>query len=323
MEYRHEIVRLHTEKRMTEREIARELELAPSVVHYWLERHGQRTTSRTGRPPVTTKELDQTLYRESVDHPFRTAVDLRDELAPHCSVSTVRRRLKSQGLRCRIPARKPFLRSIHIQKRLQFAETHRAWSVDDWHRVVFTDEKVFRASSRGALRVYRHRTSDRFDPRYVVTSTNPTGRHTVCIWMAFGGDGRIRLLHRIEQRTLDARYYVERILPLLEDQLEDLIFMHDLSSIHTSRLATAWLNEHNIQVMEDWPPKGPDMNPVENVWAELVRRVRYDSTNQDQLWENVLHAFHQLPDDYFETLIESMPRRIHAVIAKNGHWTKY
>ncbi|GBM48349.1 Transposable element Tcb2 transposase [Araneus ventricosus] len=341
MDYRHAIFRLHEEEHLSERAIARQLGLSPSTVHYWVVRHGESATTKSGRPRVTDGQTDRTLYEASVKDPFLTAVDLRQELTLGCSVHTVRNRLKESGLKCRTPARKPFLTQYHRQRRYAFAQSRLHWSTDEWHRVVFSDEKIFRSSSRGALRVYRPvRGSDRYDERYLVHSSNPgdtsTPRFTICVWMAFGGLGKIRKLHRIEQHTLNAEYYTTRILPSIESrvceddeiELQRLVFMQDLSSIHTSRLSKQWLQEHNVPTMEDWPPKGPDMNPVENVWAELGRRVELQRRqtgvqNPNQLWEDILQAFLELPDEYFKSLIKSMRKRVGTVARKHGGWTKY
>jgi transposase/transposase-like protein len=329
MEFRKDIIRLWTERRLTEREISRELRVPPATVHYWVNKEGKAQSSRQGRPRCTDNVMDREFYDACRENPFLVATDLQQELAPHCSADTVRRRLREQGLKSFIPARKPFLNAEHIQKRLTFASEHSGWNEEEWSRVLFSDEKIFRSSSTGLLRVYRPTRSDRYDSRYIAPADNPGGRHTVCIWMAFGGGGGggslIRILHRIEQRTLNSEYYTERILPLVENSAveNDMIFMQDRSSIHKSNLTKEWLENHNIRVMHDWPPKGPDMNPVENVWAELVRLTRRDSTNRDQLWENVLSAFNGLPDTYFYNLIDSMPRRIAGVLAKEGGWTKY
>lgn len=326
MEYRREIIRLHEQEHLSEREIAKRFGLAPSTIHYWIvkeTRGPDPNQPKRGRPRKTDELTDLYIQNASTTNPFMSAVDIRNELAPEVSVDTVRKRLKEKGLRCRIPARKPHLNSTHIQKRLQFAINHIGWGVNEWSEIIFSDEKIFRASSRGPLRVYRPRLSDRFDERFVVSSTNPRGRFTICVWMAFGKN--FKIIHKIERRTLNAEYYTDVILPLVENALveNDLTFMHDRSPIHTSRLTTHWLETRNINVMEDWPPKGPDMNPVENVWAELVRRTRQDSENKDQLWESVNDAFDQLDDHYFDNLIQSMPRRIAAVLQKRGRWTKY
>lgn len=327
MEYRHEIVRLRDTERLTERQIARLLEIPHATVHYWLAKEDtpidESQRLKRGRPRVTTPDLDVDLLTKSLQNPFSTAVDIRNDLAPNISVDTVRKRLKEGGLKCRIPARKPFLREIHLEKRLDFARKHFNWGVQQWERVVFSDEKIFRASSKGPLRVYRPDNSDRFDKQYLVASSNPQGRFTICVWMAFGKNFQ-RML-KVHQKTLDSAYYTEVILPTIEEHLVDneLIYMHDRSSIHFSHQTQHWLEMHNIDVMDDWPPKGPDMNPVENVWAELVRRTRNDATNRTQLFENVYATFLQLGNPYFDKLIESMPRRIEKVIQANGGWTKY
>ncbi|GFT08865.1 transposable element Tc1 transposase [Trichonephila clavipes] len=305
MEFRHAIYRLYDEEHVSERKIAQMLGLSPSTVHYWITRRGESATTKSGRPRVTDANMDQNLYDASRKDPF---------------------------FKC---SRKPFLTQFHRQSRFVYAHSKLHWSVPEWHRVVFSDEKIFRSSSRGALRVYRPvQGSDRFEEQYLVHSSNP--RFTLCVWMGFGGNGKIRVLHRVQQNTMNSDYYIKHILSFIEVQLcedneeepNELIFMQDLSSVHTSRQTRNWLQEHNINVMNDWPPKGPDMNPVENVWAEMVRRLEIHRRhtgvqNRDQLWEDILHVFHEIPDEYFENLVQSMPRRVRTVTSKHGGWAKY
>lgn len=337
MNVQRDIVHLRDTRRWTERQIARHLEIPPATVHYWLakadapdhDEEGEDEPKKRGRPRVTTVESDARFYQECRENPFRSAVDIRNELAPSISVATVRKRLKEQGLRCRIPARKPYLAPVHIRKRFQFAMQFLNWSIAEWEKVVFTDEKVFRASSRGAVRVYRPKDSGRFEKAYLAPSSNPTGRFTICVWVAFGKG--FRKILRVERKTLNALYYTTRILPAIRPHFHeqrrhhqrDLIFMQDRSSIHMSKLANEWFQGNNISTLDEWPPKGPDMNPVENVWAELVRRIPNNHTNKEQLWENVHEAFNDLEEDYFNKLIASMPKRMFLVRWAQGGWTKY
>lgn len=337
MEVRQDIWRLYEEDHLSEREIAKKLGVSASTVHYWIAHQGQKACTKKGRPRSTNPFVDQDIYKASLQNPFLTAVDIQRDMLPACSVDTIRNRLKLYGMKCRTPARKPFLTAHHRQMRYAYALSYLHYTTQEWKRVVFSDEKIFRSSSRGALHVYRPTKSDRYGDQYLVPSTNPTGpRFTICVWMAFGGGGKIRALHRIERKTLNADYYTTRVLPTIERQLAEddvenmqrLVFQQDLSSIHTSKLTKQWLHEHNIRVMDEWPPRGPDMNPVENVWAELVRRIvikrkRMGVYNKDHLWEDVNQAFLSLPESYFEKLVGSMSERVRKVFQKRGGWTKY
>jgi hypothetical protein len=61
-----------------------------------------------------------------------------------------------------------------------------------------------------------------------------------------------------------------------------------------------------------WPTKSPDLNPIENVWGLLVRRV-YDGGRQvstiEELKRAILHDWKALDKNYLRKFVDSMPKR--------------
>ncbi len=103
----------------------------------------------------------------------------------------------------------------------------------------------------------------------------------------------------------------------------DFIFQQDLAHAHTAKGTKSWFNDHGVTVL-DWPANSPDMNPIENLWGIVKRKMRDTRPNNaDDLKATVKETWASIPPQQCHKLITSMPRQIEAVIKAKGAPTKY
>ncbi len=103
----------------------------------------------------------------------------------------------------------------------------------------------------------------------------------------------------------------------------DFIFQQDLAPAHTAKSTKSWLNDHGVGVL-DWPANSPDLNPIENLWGIVKRKMRNKRPkNADELKATVKETCASIPPQQCHKLITSMPRQIEAVIKAKGASTKY
>ncbi len=67
----------------------------------------------------------------------------------------------------------------------------------------------------------------------------------------------------------------------------------------------------------------PDLNPIEHMWGILKRKVeKHHVSNIQQLRDVIMEEWKRMPATTCAPLLNSMPRRIKAVLDKNGAPTK-
>ena len=95
--------------------------------------------------------------------------------------------------------------------------------------------------------------------------------------------------------------------------------------VHLARATTTNLNANNENVV-DFPPKSPDLNIIENIWDELIRRVRRTGaipTTLNQLRAKILYEWNNLPQNYVQRYVTSMRSLCLAEVNSAGEPTRY
>ncbi len=89
-----------------------------------------------------------------------------------------------------------------------------------------------------------------------------------------------------------------------------------------SQIISDWFLEHDNEfTLLKWPPQSPDLNPTEHLWDEVEREIRImdvQQTNLQQLRDAIMSIWTKISEQCFQHLVESMSRRIKAVLKANG-----
>ena len=286
-----------------------------------------------GCPSILSSTAMRHAHRLITTGKANTAVDvaksLQETLSQPVSTQTVRRGLKKTGLKAVVKCKKPFLSKRHMKERMDFALSHQHWTVDDWKRVIWSDEtKINLRGSDGRKWVWKS-PGEGLSNR-LVEGTFKFGGGNLMMWGCMGWDG-VGYSCRIDGR-MDADLYVS----ILEDELqkslqywgkttEEVVFQQDNDPKHTSKKAKAWFNDHGFEVMV-WPPQSPDLNPIEHLWFHLKRRLAgYEEAPKGvtELWERLEKEWEAIDKSVCQELVSSMPKRVQAVLKGKGGHSKY
>ena len=289
--------------------------------------------TKRGRPRRLSARDEAWVVRQittgKADTATEVAKTLQEESGTRTTPKTIRRTLKKAGLKAAVKTKKPLLLRRHIKARYEFAFRHKHWTVDDWKRVVYSDEtKINRLGSDGREWVWK-KPGKTIEPRHV-QGTVKFGGGSIMLWGCMTYDG-IGYACRIIDR-MNADLYVSILGDELMETIEyydldptKLIFQQDNDSKHSSKKAKKWFEDNKIRILT-WPAQSPDLNPIEHLWRHLKFKLNaYEEPPKgvEELWERVQKEWNAIPEDICTKLIDSMPRRIAAVYKAKGGYVKY
>ncbi|GFT35313.1 transposable element Tc1 transposase [Trichonephila clavipes] len=116
--------------------------------------HVRKTVSGTTRK--TTRREDQRIVPQALVDPTVTRSTIRADVGVAIVPQTISRHLAEVNLKSKRPLRALLLTPEHRQLRLQWCEARSMWNVQDWQKVVFSDEYRFvLGTDDNCVRVWR------------------------------------------------------------------------------------------------------------------------------------------------------------------------
>ncbi len=91
--------------------------------------------------------------------------------------------------------------------------------------------------------------------------------------------------------------------------------MHHFTELKSSQ--TGFLNMTMSSLYSNGLPQSPDLNPIEHLWDVVGREIYImdvQLTNPQQLRDAIMSIWTKISKECFQHLVESMPRRIKAVL---------
>lgn len=308
--------------------IAQELHCSERTVSLWLNRWRNTRSldddERSGRPRCTDCLTDDRIDELADEQVSVVPKDILRDLALPISHHTVRRRLDEVGLYGRVQQDEHAYTDEHIRRRIAFAEGYANWTEMDWSRVMFSDETHFYLGHHGKEYVQRP-IGAALDPKYTRKTDWLEGKVSLWGCICAGGLGHAELY----VDSLNARRYQSILALNLVNSAQQFWptgqwwFQQDNWTVHTAGTSQAWFHNHGVDLI-DWPAWSPDLNPIENLWSDLKRRVYAHHPQTMEELEHWIGIEWQATDlNFIQLICHSMPKRLKLVLENNGHKISY
>jgi hypothetical protein len=289
---------------------------------------------KSKRPVRDDERLGRHIEKLVDEEPFQTFdqfLEILNNGGVKISRSTLIKMINDQGFHSFFAAHVPLLSDTNRQKRVKWCNEHLDWAIHRWNDIIWSDESQFTFErSTTNKRVFREK-GRRFDPKYTI----PKGRYSkgsVWVWGCFyqGGMGP---LHVFKGRLKSEDYIKilkDTFLPWYTETCSKesriLLFQEDNATWHRSRETELAKKDMGIELFPWWSAQSPDLNPIENIWAEMERRLGKLTdkiTTDEQLECELKRIWEELMVECTTALVHSMPVRCQAVVDNDGHPTSY
>ena len=295
----------------------------------YLESGDVANKKRSGRPKKFSENEQNYVVRLARKNPRFSVLDISRSINEAKDVSmskmTISRILRKNNLKSYTALRKPLLTPLDRIKRRRWCRERLHWTDNDWAKVIFSDESNFEVFNRKSQVLVRRYASEKFEKRMCVPRLQGGGG-SIGIWGCFSAKGTgVRYIY---SGRMNQYIYVDVLeeclkpsVELLQNQVQDWKYQQDGATSHTAKTVKAYFAENDIDVMP-WPARSPDLNPIENIWSYIDKKMsNYQITSLEHLRECLHEEWLKVPVSMCENLINSMKRRVRACHdAKGGHF---
>ena len=242
----------------------------------------------------------------------------------------LKRYLDQLGFHRRIARQKHPISEANQLQRLAWAHEHLNWTLEQWGKILWSDETWVMDGPRQKQYVTRQDSEEWNDDCVVERYQREGGWMFWCCFSALGKGPS--LFWEKDWGTISEDTYRQHTIPMIDDWVryckqtlkENIILMQDGESGHS---AADNLRERGVTIA-NLPPYSPDLNLrnncfnwirdyIEDKWS-LEEKLSYERRRQ-----YTMDAWDRLPESHLQKLLSSMKARCAAVIAANGMHTNY
>ncbi len=162
-------------------------------------------------------------------------------------------------------------------------------------------------------------------------STVRAGGGGVMVWGIFSWytlDPLVPIEHRFNA-TAYLSIVADHVHPFMTTMYtsSDGYFQQDNAPCHKAQIISDWFLEHDNEfTLLKLPPQSPDLSPIEQLWDVVEREIHIldvQPANLQQLRDAIMSIWTNISEECFQHLVESMPRRINAVMKAKVGPTRY
>ena len=345
---------LYSEKKYTMQDIASRLDVSKSSV--WRIVKGRQNKNnvrkvqkKRGRPEKLNarekRSLERAITRLRKVNPNFTVMDIVKDSGIELGVAhyqTFLRAVRKLGYSFRASRKKGILYEKDLLERLKFAKLMLAANDHYWTRNIafYLDGVSFIYKTnpasdalKPASKIWRKRSEG-----LVMTtkgSKDLAGGKRLHLLVAIAYGKGVILAEPYEKMNADFfSDFIRRIFPTLfeiagAEEREEKLFLMDNDPSQTSAKAKAAWSELGY-TMQKIPPRSPDLNPIENLFHLVRKRLRQEAIDKNityQSWDvfkqRVLYHVWSTSSEIIDKTIASMPKRLHEIVKTKGQRTKY
>lgn len=314
-------------------QIAKKFKISCSTVTRLLEKYKNYKTldhlKGNGRPKKMSSNIKNILEKENKINSMTSLRKMSKIIEEQTGVTlcpnTIRSYLNSKNIFAYKPLCKPLLRPSHVEARLACAKEWLFMDELSCKKIIFSDESKFNLFGSDGKPFTWREPADKLKNSNVI-KTLKYGGGSIMVWGCFSyhGVGKLVLIDGI----MTGERYVDILSRSLKQSaiqmgLNDFFFQQDNDPKHTSRIAKDYFEHENIKLLR-WPAQSPDLNPIENLWGIIKRKIcgiRFK--NKNECFEYVNAEWEKIEVSLCQKLSESFRKRTLEVLKNRGGYINY
>jgi hypothetical protein len=331
------------DKGFSTREIAEVVHSSSAAVSYWLRKIacGQLPSATVHKaPPLQRQSLIQhrrkivkrlarslttAAGRVTPRHPSAGLIKraLHDDYNIKVSKQTVLRDLAALGFYCRVRPKVPTVAKSDELRRVKFARCVLSSGLN-LRKIVFSDEKMFNTNDHTCRTQWVNSDSE------LLSRERARWPVKVHVWGAIGVDFRRIVVspefgsrsednNRVTAFRVNAAAYKRLCLRGVAKEMRErgLVFQQDGAGPHTG--GQAYLEKRDVQVLEGWPPRSPQLSPIEDMWGVMQARVsNHQPHDREGLVNAIVEEWEHAEGKLFNTAVLSFEKRLKKTIRCKG-----